>query len=162
MQSWMEKQLSVSESRIDELIAQREQANLEQRQADVNLLDNELSHAKSQHAWKVWLLDLENRWLPRDPFQTICCIMGVLIFSTLVKHLLMLSSDLLIGHVSTSIVQSLRQRSSMQRLRWIERLFKLWDEWSFGAITAAADGLAAGLMSLFGAAIREPLRSSRA
>jgi subfamily B ATP-binding cassette protein MsbA len=159
MQSWIEKEIETGKQKIERLEARQQMAQIGNQADERESVETELQRERRTLAWQEWLLGLENRLLPRDPFQTICVIMGVLIASTLVKHLLMLTSDLLIGHVSTSIVRGLRQRVFDSALHMDRKTYQ-----SFGtsgmlaAITAAADGLAAGLMSLFGAAVREPLR----
>ncbi len=117
------------------------------------------SNAAWYLGWQEWALKLENRYLPKDPFQTICCIMGLLIVSTLVKHLLMLSSDLLIGQCIYQHCS--RAQAAVFEIRpciWIVARINILNERMMAAITSAADGLATGLMALFGAAVREPLR----
>ena len=85
--------------------------------------------------------------------------MGLLIVSTLLKHVLMLANDLLIGHVSTSIARGIRMRVFDVAMHMDKKTFQTYGTSGLmAAITSAADGLAAGLMSLFGAAVREPLR----
>lgn len=171
MQSWFEKSYDYSFAKLNELDAQLSAANklnqLEKRFTGKDLwtdlrTDPILSQMRAEErslAWTVWSLGWTNRLLPRDPFQTICMIMGVLIVSTLVKHLLMLSNDLLIGHVSTSIVRGLRMNVFDVALGMDRKTYQTFGTSGLlAAITSAADGLAAGIMSLFGAAIREPLR----
>jgi ATP-binding cassette subfamily B protein/subfamily B ATP-binding cassette protein MsbA len=71
----------------------------------------------------------------------------------------MLTNDLLIGHVSTSIVRDLRMRVFDSALAMDRKTYQAYGTSGLlAAITAAADGLTAGLIHLFGAAIREPLR----
>ncbi|MEQ1824443.1 MAG: ABC transporter ATP-binding protein [Pirellula sp.] len=159
MQSWLEKKIDQQQADIDELDGWIEMLD------ELGLIQESESLAKEAKAkarnmaWQEWALAWENRLLPRDPFQTICCIMGVLIVSTLVKHLLMLTSDLLIGRVSTSIVRGLRQRVFDTALHMDRKSYQgFGTSGLMAAITSAADGLAIGLMSLFGAAVREPLR----
>ena len=82
--------------------------------------------------------------------------MGLLMVSTLIKHALMLTNDLLIGHVSTSIVRDLRMRVFDSALAMDRKTYQAYGTSGLlAAITAAADGLTAGLIHLFGAAIRE-------
>jgi ABC-type multidrug transport system fused ATPase/permease subunit len=119
----------------------------------------QVGQAERSLGWRKYGLGWTNALLPRDPFQTICYIMGVLMVSTLVKHLLMLANDLLIGHVSTSIVRTLRQRVFDTALSMDRTTYQSYGTSGLlAAITTAADGLAAGLMAIFGAAVREPLR----
>jgi ATP-binding cassette, subfamily B, bacterial MsbA len=128
-------------------------------EVDVDLMEREISSEKRSIAWNEFLLRWANACLPQDPFRTICGIMVVLMLSTLVKHFLMLASDLLIGHVSTSIVRRLRQRVFDSALAMDRSTYQGYGTSGLlSAITNAADSLAAGLISMFGAAIREPMR----
>lgn len=109
--------------------------------------------------WQQWQLSLANRILPTDPFSTICWIMGVLVFSTMIKHLLILANDMLIGRVSTTIARTLRRRLFDQALAYDRRTYQAYGTSSLlASITHTADMLSNGLISFFGAAIREPLR----
>jgi len=154
----MENSIDSSESKVRELEAEKKLAQADP-QKDWSGLEVKLTKEKWNLAWQKWALAWEDAILPRDPFQTICCIMGLLIVSTLIKHLLMLSSDLLIGHVSTNIVRSLRLRVFDSALAMDRKSYEAYGtSGMLAAITAAAESLSAGLMSLFGTAIREPLR----
>ncbi len=159
MQSWFEKSIDASQAKLAQLEIQKRATPNNAQLESLTTIEKEMTAEKTSIAWRSWGLGWANRLLPRDPFRTICFIMGLLIISTLVKHLLMLANDLLIGHVSTSIVRSLRMNVFDVALGMDRKTYQ-----SFGtsgllaAITSAADGLASGIMSLFGAAIREPLR----
>ena len=172
MQSWLEKSIDASYAHLEQLESQVHAANqsanagLRFAGQDVapnfelrNSLNKQISNENSNALWKSFGLGWADTLLPRDPFQTICCIMGLLIVSTLVKHMLMLANDLLIGHVSTSIVRGLRMKVFDVALAMDRKTYQAFGTSGLlAAITAAADGLANGIMSLFGAAIREPLR----
>lgn len=159
MQSWFEKSIDASNAKITQLELQK-QAALNSPQAEsLESIEKEIRSEQSSIAWRTWGLGWANALLPRDPFRTICYIMGLLIVSTLVKHLLMLANDLLIGHVSTSIVRSLRMKVFDVALGMDRKTYQTFGTSGLlAAITSAADGLAGGIMSLFGAVIREPLR----
>ena len=172
MQSWFEKSIDASFAKLDQLAAQQDVA--EQRalkalrftgqnvlpKSELRIsIEKNVRSENASIAWSNWALGWANLFLPRDPFQTICYIMGLLIVSTLVKHLLMLANDLLIGHVSTSIVRGLRMNVFDVALGMDRKTYQTFGTSGLlAAITSAADGLASGIMSLFGAAIREPLR----
>jgi subfamily B ATP-binding cassette protein MsbA len=151
-QTWLSKAIESSEAKLAEL----EQANL----AEVDQQhQQQLAYEQTKLTRLRWFLGLAERYLPSDPFTTICTIMGLLIFSTLVKHLLMMANDLLIARVSTSIVRSLRLRVFEKSLALDRRTFDSYGTSGLMAsITNTAETLSIGLMNFFGAAIREPLR----
>lgn len=159
VQSWLEQKIESSQAKIQSLHDGRDRTLAADPNAVTEALDKDIRSEEKSRDWNETGLFWANTCLPRDPFQTICCIMGVLVVSTLVKHMLMLANDLIIGHVSTSIVRGLRTRVFDAALNMDKKTYQ-----NFGtsgilaAITSAADGLASGLMALFGAAVREPLR----
>ncbi len=102
---------------------------------------------------------MAEKYLPRDPFRTICVIMGVVVVSTLIKHLLMLTNDLLIGRVSTTIVRTLRMRIFDKRWHSIvEPISATEPARCWLRLLTVVKRLTNGLINFFGAAIREPLR----
>ncbi len=122
-------------------------------------LAKKLSSTSRMLYWQQRQLAFAQQLLPTDPFKTICCIMAVLVVSTMIKHLLILANDLLIGRVSTSIARSLRRRLFDQALAYDRRTYQAYGTSSLlASITHTADMLSNGLISFFGAAIREPLR----
>jgi ATP-binding cassette subfamily B protein/subfamily B ATP-binding cassette protein MsbA len=159
IQSWLEKGAQASDAEAKALESQIAQPNPALSQKDRDLIERKAKQALSTRDYKLGLVAWADRFLPRNPFQTICWIMGLLMVSTLIKHALMLTNDLLIGHVSTSIVRDLRMRVFDSALAMDRKSYQAYGTSGLlAAITAAADGLTAGLIHLFGAAIREPLR----
>ncbi len=159
VQSWFEHKIKTSQDKLHSLKNTRDQAVAADPNADTSLIRKSVRDEEDVLAWNETYLAWANGYLPRDPFQTICCIMGLLVLSTLVKHMLMLANDLLIGHVSTNIVRGLRMKVFDAALNMDKKTYQYFGtSGMLAAITSAADGLAAGLMALFGAAIREPLR----
>jgi ATP-binding cassette subfamily B protein/subfamily B ATP-binding cassette protein MsbA len=159
IQSWLEKGAQASDAEAKALESQIAQPNPALSQKDRDLIERKAKQALSTRDYKLGLVAWADRFLPRNPFQNICWIMGLLMVSTLIKHALMLTNDLLIGHVSTSIVRDLRMRVFDSALAMDRKTYQAYGTSGLlAAITAAADGLTAGLIHLFGAAIREPLR----
>ncbi len=158
IQSWLEQGVTKSQSELERI--DREVAASDPNDTKlVSKLERHRAHEVWLLGWRSSIVRGADRILPRDPFSTICCIMGLLIVSTMVKHVLMLSNDLIIGHVSTSIVRDLRMRVFGSALRLDRQTYQNYGTSGLlAAITSAADGLTNGLINLFGAAVREPLR----
>ncbi|WP_396160097.1 ABC transporter transmembrane domain-containing protein, partial [Flavobacterium sp.] len=122
-------------------------------------LEHKIEQAEDALYYRRIALSYSEALLPKDPFRTICAIMGLLVVSTLVKHLLMLSNDLLLGYAASAIVRDLRRRVFAKALSMDRTTYQNHGTSGLLAtITSAADSLALGLMALFGVAIREPLR----
>ena len=158
IQSWVEKRSDDLRSEILELERQQRNTSADGKKIQADIAEK-ITSARASLEWREWQLDWANTLLPNDPFQTICCIMGLLVFSTLVKHLLMLSSDMLLGYASTTTVRELRRRIFEKAMRMDKEQYQaIGTSGLLSSITYAADGLASGLMALFGVTIREPLR----
>jgi subfamily B ATP-binding cassette protein MsbA len=158
IQSWLEKGVAGSEAEVARIDLELQQIDAKDEGARSRL---QKQRADQQWAlsWRRWMVKSADAILPRDPFITICAIMGLLMVTTMIKHVLMLSNDLIIGHVSTSIVRDLRMRVFDSALKMDRTTFQNYGTSGLlAAITSAADGLTNGLVQLFGAAIREPLR----
>lgn len=159
IQSWLDKGAQAADAEAVSLHQQLAAAGPNLDAKERSGLERRSLQAAKTRDYKLWLVSWADRILPRNPFQTICWIMGLLMVSTLIKHALMLTNDLLIGHVSTSIVRDLRMRVFDSALAMDRKTYQAYGTSGLlAAITAAADGLTAGLIHLFGAAIREPLR----
>lgn len=173
IQNWLKKHITESENAIPVIQAQLVTAKTELLKAEEANNAEEIKKYKfdekqkakaikaeeSQIAWNKWWLSWADRYLPQDPFSTICWIMGLLIVSTVVKHILMLMNELLVGHVSTSIVRSLRMRVFEKSLALDRKTYQGYGTSGLlAAITNTSDAIVAGLMNFFGAAVREPLR----
>lgn len=173
IQSWFEKSIVHGEAEIQKLsddlvtveakMAAQKQPDIDSETKKLELQKKKIHGDLDRHtrsvAWSQWMLGWAKQYLPQDPFQTICWIMGVLIASTLVRQLMMLANELLIGHVSTSIVRSLRMRIFEKSLALDRKTYQAYGTSGLlASITYSAEALSVGLMNFFGAAVREPLR----
>ncbi len=158
IQTWLEKGVVTSKNELTRIESEIAQVRVDD-EATLAILERHHRHELWVLSWRERILRSANATLPRDAFSTICAIMGLLMVTTMIKHLLMLSNDLIIGHVSTSIVRDLRMRVFDSVLKMDRTTYQGYGTSGFlAAITSAADSLTVGLVQLFGAAIREPLR----
>jgi len=154
-QTWLQKSIDRDQTEIKRLDNPEAAAPVNPK-ASVRMKREDL---ELRLAWNEWLLSWANRLLPRDPFRTVCVIMGLLVFSTVIKHLMLLTSDLLIGLVSTGIVRDLRIRIFDQSLDMDRKTYQRYGTSGvLATITHTSECLSNGLINFFGAAIREPLR----
>ena len=164
VQSWLDKKHAETKADINKLTLQiedRETDNADDQKRKLELAELQQLREEKERAlaWTAWQRDWANRLLPTDAFQTICVIMAVLVVTTLIKHVLMLTSDMILGYVSSTLVKRLRQRVFDKSLGMDKDAYQgVGTSGLVSSITVAADNLTTGLMSLFGAAIREPLR----
>lgn len=162
------KGVSETEAHIAEMQEAREKVKASFSEPDVNEikaremianLDAEIKDKNESLAWQRWRLEMSEKYLPSDPFKTICWIMVIMLVSTVLRHLLLLANDLLIGKVSTTIARTMRQRVFDQALAFDRKTYQNYGTSGLLAgITNTSDALTTGLIAFFGLAIREPLR----
>ncbi len=157
IQEWLQVQTDQLEKEIAAHRAVVDAPNMPE--ADRERSAQRLKESQNLLKSKLWQLGWARRIFPDDPFLTICFIMGLLVVSTLVKHLLMLTSDMLLGFASTSLARDLRRRIFDKALGMDKAQHQsVGNSTLLASITNATDGLSAGLLAVFGVAIREPLR----
>jgi len=154
-QTWLQKSIDSDQLELDLLTA----VVHDNSDDSIAIKNGRAEDLERRISWNKWLLGWADAWLPHSPFETVCLIMGVLVFSTVVKHVMMLTSDMLIGRVSTEIVRNLRTRIFDQSLEMDRKTYQSYGTSGILAtITHTSEALSNGLINFFGAAIREPLR----
>jgi ATP-binding cassette subfamily B protein/subfamily B ATP-binding cassette protein MsbA len=89
----------------------------------------------------------------------VALVISVLLFSTLVKNLLIMVNDLLVARVAQSIARDVRMQIFNQAVKVDRAAFSGWGPSGFlSHITHTSHMLADGMMHVFGGAIREPLK----
>ena len=157
IQVWLEKQADQAEKDLEAL--QGEPAGEIEDEKALAKREEKIADLSSTITNKRWQLEWANKLLPDDPFQTICLIMGVLIVSTALKHVLMITSDMLLSYTSTSIARDLRRRIFAKALKMDKAHHQaVGNPVLLASISTATDGLSAGLLAVFGSLVREPLR----
>lgn len=157
IQEWLEKQVTNAENELEQ--EKQELANAQNNPVQLAKIQSKVTDLESTIKNKKWQLSWANRLLPKDPFGTICLIMGVLVVSTIVKHILMITSDMLLSFTSTSIARDLRRRIFAKALMMDKAHHQnVGNHTLLASISTATDGLSSGLLAVFGALIREPLR----
>lgn len=106
-----------------------------------------------------WLSPFVNKWLPTSPFGTVALILAIIVGSTFLKQLLLVSSTMLVSYVSNRIVRRIRQQVFDQALKLDRASFlQVGTSGFMSHITHATDMLTAGITSVYGGAVSEPLK----
>lgn len=106
-----------------------------------------------------WLKPWIDRYLPEDPFTTLCWLAGVLLVGTLLKDAFVIAQNVLVARLSQLATFDLRNLFFRRTLRM--DLASLDEEGSadlMSRFTHDTECVAAGLMVLFGKLVREPLK----
>jgi len=100
-----------------------------------------------------------DRFLPRDPFQTVLLVVAFVVISTFVKHVLLMGSTLLVSWVAMNISRNIRLKVFDKALALDRAQFMKWGSAGFMAqVTGTSDMLASGITSFYGGAVTEPLK----
>ena len=166
LQSWNERRIEDAKERIT--AATTTLADLEKTAADGdtpqvrNLIDTLKLAVRGDEAvvyagekLAPWL----NRFLPRDPFQTVLLVVAFVVVSTFLKHVLLMGSTLLVSWVAMSISRNIRLKVFDKALALDRAQFMQWGSAGFMAqVTGTSDMLASGITSVYGGAVTEPLK----
>ncbi|MFM7243792.1 MAG: ABC transporter ATP-binding protein [Planctomycetaceae bacterium] len=171
LQSWNERRIDEAEARIE--ASRRELADIEARlageAADARALQGDRTRRDtlqlslrgdeaivySGKRLAPWL----NRFLPRDPFQTVLLVVVFVVASTFIKHVLLMGSTLLVSWVAMNISRNIRLKVFDKALALDRAQFMKWGSAGFMAqVTATSDMLAGGITAVYGGAVTEPLK----
>lgn len=172
MHTWIDEQIATSQETANASLAA-----VEKQEAVVAALGDlddknaraqrtELADLKSQHgADQARLIGYQESepwiksYIPSDPFQTIALIVCALILSTLVKHVFLITNEMLVGRVALDISRNIRMQVFEKALHMGRKEYSTYGTAGFSAtITHTTEMLSRGLMNTLGAALREPLK----
>ncbi|MEZ6076324.1 MAG: ABC transporter transmembrane domain-containing protein [Pirellulaceae bacterium] len=153
----VEEQIAESRRQIEALAG--EPARQAELTSGIQGLQMELVGQQAQHQSYVKLKPWIDRFIPASPFQTITLIVVGLLASTMVKHVFLISNEVLVGRVALDISRSLRDRIFGQALNMDRAAFAARGNATFVTlIVHTTDMLSSGLINALGAALREPLK----
>ena len=171
LQSWNDRRITDAEHRIEaagqeasELEAALAAGSLDQAAAtkgqsrlDTLVMDRRRDEAVVYSARKLspWL----DRLLPADPFQTVLLVVGLIVFSTFLKHAFMLAGTMMVGWVAMNISRDLRLRVFDKAIELDRAQFMRHGSAGFmSQLTHTTDMLAGGITAVYGGAVTEPLK----
>ena len=100
-----------------------------------------------------------DRFLPTDAFATVLVVVTLIVVSTFLKHVLLLTSTMLVSWVAMNISRDLRLRVFDKAIELDRAQFMQRGSAGFMAhLTSTTDMLAAGITSVYGGAVTEPLK----
>lgn len=169
LQDWIEAEIGKSQTAIIDCRNTIEELKRQQITADRAkhaLLEIEISKLDArQHteaaaiAFSQKLKPYIDYYLPRSPFQTVQLIVALLFAATVVKHILLLANSYLISKVASHISRDIRLRIFRKALSMDRAGFTRYGSSGFSAhIAHTTETLANGITSVYGGAIREPLK----
>ncbi|MEZ6069238.1 MAG: ABC transporter transmembrane domain-containing protein [Pirellulales bacterium] len=162
MQEWVDHKIADSEKALQEHEAQITAAS----QPGADTAGTSLRYLKSQHQHYARSLELYrqakvyvDRYLPRDPFQTMLVIVACVIVGSLAKNLLFIVHSILVAQLSNLTTFHLRNEFYRHTLRMdLDRFSNDGSSDLMSRFTYDMENVAAGVREMFGKATREPLK----
>ncbi len=149
------------EAEIQRLNAELDAGRLEQREfvLQVQARQRDRDNALGAKGYYDKLKPTVDRWIPKSPFRTIVMIVCVLMVTTVIKHVFMITNELLVAKIAIDVTRNLRSRLFSTALYMDRASYSQLGISGFSAhITHTSEGLTGGLVNTLGAAIREPLK----
>ncbi|MFN9369453.1 MAG: ABC transporter ATP-binding protein [Planctomycetia bacterium] len=172
LQEWNRREVDAARGRIE--AAGDERKILETRIAGADELGpDERSQARNRIAylaerekvdgrsvtWGESLGPWLDRLLPLDPFKTVLVVVAFVVVSTILKHLLLLTSTMLVSWVAMEITRTIRAKIFDKALELDRAQFMRQGSAGFMAqVTHTSEMLASGITTVYGGAITEPLK----
>jgi ATP-binding cassette, subfamily B, bacterial MsbA len=171
LQSWNGRRLVDAQNRID--AGDREASDLKVSLAANTLADDAATKARNRidtlamnrHGDEAVVYSAKNlapwldRFLPKDPFQTVLLVVTLIVFSTFLKHVFMLAGTMMVGWVAMNISRDLRLRVFDKAIELDRAQFMRHGSAGFmSQLTHTTDMLAGGITAVYGGAVTEPLK----
>jgi ATP-binding cassette subfamily B protein/subfamily B ATP-binding cassette protein MsbA len=171
LQEWNRREIAAARARLESGGEERE--TLASRIAAHEFQGTDLARARNRLAaldaqrhndlrairWGEWRGPWLDRLLPIDPFQTVLVVVGFVVFSTVLKHALLLTSTMLVSWVAMDISRTIRSKVFDKALALDRAQFmKLGSAGFMAQVTSTSDMLASGITTVYGGAITEPLK----
>jgi ATP-binding cassette, subfamily B, bacterial MsbA len=171
LQSWNGRRLVDAQNRID--AGDREASDLKASLAANTIADAAATKARSRidtlalnrRGDEAVVYSAKNlapwldRFLPKDPFQTVLLVVTLIVFSTFLKHVFMLAGTMMVGWVAMNISRDLRLRVFDKAIELDRAQFMRHGSAGFmSQLTHTTDMLAGGITAVYGGAVTEPLK----
>jgi ATP-binding cassette subfamily B protein/subfamily B ATP-binding cassette protein MsbA len=165
LQDWIQDEIAESHHRIAELESQiddtRKGANsdLADSQLKLELLQTRLDAEKAGLESSLRLKPYIDRYLPHHPMQTVLYVMAALMLLTALKHVFQYVNTVLVALVAARITRRIQKRIFAKAMGLDQASFANYGSSGFVAhITYTTTMLSNGITSVYGGAIREPLK----
>lgn len=111
--------------------------------------------AQSSEKLQPWI----ERFFPAGPFQTVLMLAGVIVVSTLIKHVLMVSSTMLVHYVSGRVARQIRIKLFDKALTLDRGQYMALGPSGFVAhVQHTSEMLSQGIAMVYGQGVSEPLK----
>lgn len=183
LHDWIDREIGDSQGRIDNLhdqitdldleignLKQNTEDSVQSRESDIRVATQNLdlrkelllNQLKAEQAGLETSLKLQpyiETYLPSDPFQTVLYVMAAVMMCTLLKHLFQFANTALVALIAARITRHIQKQIFAKALMLDQASFSGYGSSGFVAhITYTTNMLSSGITSVYGGAIREPLK----
>ncbi|MBI1901242.1 MAG: ABC transporter ATP-binding protein [Planctomycetia bacterium] len=164
LHQWAHKEIAQSETKIAELESQipalRQKARPgNEAAAELALAETRLKAEENHLTLMRALTPYIERYLPDDPFRTLLLIAAALLVGTLLKELFLMVNSVMVDRLSLLVSMDLRKKLYRQALRLELKAFGTEGSGDMmSRFTFDMEMIGRGMNSLFGKAVREPLK----
>lgn len=158
---WMEEQVADSRERIatsESLIAEWQSDPVANRRR-IGLEESRIDGQQRRGELYAYMLPAAKRWLPTTPFETLVVVCAVVMASTLLKNVFRVLNQVLIARLGNRVGLALRKKFYDHLLRLDMAAFSHQGRGDLmNRCTTDLNYLSRGVQTLFGLAVREPLK----
>lgn len=169
MHDWVDQQIAAARDTSSDLAAslvdlrspagQIGELDARQRRREIQIHESRLKSEQQALARYLWIEPYLKSWLPRDPFQTLLVIVGIMVIGTAVKDVFLVINVMVVERLVQLTTFDLRKQFFRQSLQMELAAFEQGrDSELLSRLTNDMSTLGASLNHLFGRALREPLK----
>ncbi|MEM6328788.1 MAG: ABC transporter ATP-binding protein [Planctomycetota bacterium] len=140
-------------------LAAADAADAPRLQQQLTQAGDDLQRYRLQLGWREWVAPAVNRWMPSTPFATLGCVLAFVLVGTLLKNVFRVANALVVARLGFVTELSLRGEFYRKVLRLEMAAF---DQRGRGDMmnrcTTDIGAVGSGMHTLFGSALREPLK----
>ena len=130
-----------------------------EREAEISAVEQEIRWQRRALSWLGLAKTCLDRYVPRDPFETLALLVGVLFLATIVKNLFLVINTVLVARLSQLGTYELRKLFFARTLRMDVATFTNEGTADLTSrFTHDMQNVVTGLNALFGKLLREPLK----
>jgi ATP-binding cassette, subfamily B, bacterial MsbA len=150
---------SAEERRLKEELARAAESAVRPLERQLASATNSRESAEESLRQFRWFKPWVDAYLPDDPFRTLAVLVAVMLVATVVKDAFMTTGSVLADRLAQLATFDLRKRFFRRTLRMDLAVFNEQGTSDLlSRFTGDVDGVAGGVQTLFGRAIREPLK----
>ncbi len=158
---WMEEEIASSQTLIATLTTEIESLSdaPEENRRAINAAQFKIDVQEQKAGKFTWLLPTAKRWLPTTPYKTLGVVCALVMASTLLKNVFRIANVVLVARLGLQVGYQLRKQFYSHLLRLDMAAYSHKGRGDLmNRCTSDLNSMSNGVQTLFGLAVREPLK----